>query len=305
MIATVGHVAFQVTDLAESVRYAVQVLGMRETQRRDGTVFLSHGPRQHSLEYREGPVTSLDHVALQASSAEALDVLTQRLEAAHVATTSGHDDPYVERAIHFRMDGGQAFDIFLPTTDAMLDYAVQGQPPRVPTGVSPRQVGHVNLNFEDLPAARTLFIDVLGFRESDIIVDPDGNDLVYFLRCGPAHHAVGLAAGPDGHFHYAFQVDGAHDLVRLGDAVSANENRLLWGPGRHGPGDNIATYHAEPSGVLIEYFAEMQLIFDDRWQPRTWSIADYKTNNIWGPSVDVGPLFEKSIPVANPGRVTV
>jgi catechol 2,3-dioxygenase len=305
MIATLGHVAFQVTDLGRSVRHACEVLGLRETERRDGTVFLSHGPRQHALEYREGPVTCLDHVALQASTSDALDAVAQRLEAAGVSTTSAPDDPFVERAIRFRMESGHTFDVFLPTTDAMTGYAVQGQPPRVPPGVSPRQVGHVNLNFGDLPAARALFVDVLGFRESDIIVDPDGNDLVYFLRCGAAHHTVGLASGPDGHFHYAFQVDTVQDLVRLGDAVSASDNQLLWGPGRHGPGDNVATYHAEPSGVLIEYFAEMQLIFDDRWQPRTWSIADSRTNNIWGPSVDVGPLFEKSIPVAVTERVTV
>lgn len=175
---------------------------------------------------------------------------------------------------------------------------MQGQPPFVPTGVRPRRVGHVNLNFSDLATARAIFTELFGFRESDTITDPDGNELVHFLRCGAQHHALGIASGPDGHFHYAFQVDSVHDLVHLGDALAAEGNRFLWGPGRHGAGDNIATYHAEPCGVLIEYFAEMQLIDDDRWESRTWSIADYRTNNIWGPSVDVGPLFERSIPLA-------
>lgn len=305
MIATLGHVAFHVSDLDRSVSYAIQVLGMREVERRDGTVFLSHGPYQHALEYRDGPTTALDHVALQAVSGEALDTLVQRLESAGFATSAGPAEPHVERSVRFQMESSHTFDLFVPTADALSDYNVQGQPPYVPTGVSPRQVGHVNLNFNDLPAARSLFLDVLGFRESDVIVDPAGHNLVHFLRCGTPHHTVGVANGPDGHFHYAFQVDSVQDIVRLGDALSAVGNRLLWGPGRHGPGDNIATYHAEPSGVLIEYFAEMQLIYDDRWQARTWSIADERTNNIWGPSVDVSALFEKSIPVADAAAVTV
>lgn len=63
MIAAVGHVAFQVTDVEASVSHATQVLGMREIGRREGTVFLSHGPCQHSLEYKEGRETALDHGA--------------------------------------------------------------------------------------------------------------------------------------------------------------------------------------------------------------------------------------------------
>lgn len=298
MIVSVGHAAFQVTDLEASIEHATGVLGFREVARRDGTVFLSHGSAQHSLEYRQGPATGLDHVALQAQDGTALEEATGRLSDAGYQLEDGPDDPLVERNVRFRMVSGHVFDLFVPAREALDGYSCNGQPPWVPTGVRPRRVGHVNLNFTDVEAAQTFFTDVLGFRLSDIITTPDDHAILYFLRCGPAHHAVGVAEAPeDGIFHYAFEVDTVQDLVRLGDALDTSHRQLLWGPGRHGAGDNIATYHAEPSGVLIEYFAEMQWIHDDRWQPRRWRTDDYRLNCVWGVSPDVGALFASSIPV--------
>ena len=42
------------------------------------------------------------------------------------------------------------------------------------------------------------------------------------------------------------------ELARLADALGRDGRGLAWGPGRHGAGDNVATYHTDPSGVPIE-----------------------------------------------------
>jgi catechol 2,3-dioxygenase len=299
MISSVGHVALQVNDLDGSVAHATSVLGFRKVGCRDDTVYLSHGPAQHSLEYRSGPITALDHIALQARDEAGLEEACRRLVAAGATMDDSRPlEPHTARNTRFRLAGGHLMDIFVPAPNNNEHYSYQGQPPYVPMGIRPRRVGHVNLNFADLEGARALFTSVLDFRVSDIIATPDGSPLLYFLRCNHRHHTIGVAGGADGMFHYAFEVDTVQDLVRLGDALDAAHGGLLWGPGRHGAGDNIATYHREPSGALIEYFAEMQLIEDDRWKPRTWSTDDPRLNSTWGVSQDTEALFAASIPLA-------
>jgi hypothetical protein len=74
------------------------------------------------------------------------------------------------------------------------------------------------------------------------------------------------------------------------------------GLGRHGAGDNVATYHADPSGVPIEVFWDMQHIEDEAWQPRTWSFEDYRLINQLGPVRDVRGLLGISIPNMDTGK---
>ncbi len=64
MIRSLAHVALQVTKLEASVRYAGEVLGMREVERVDGRAYLTLGSQHntyggchHVIEYFEGPVT--------------------------------------------------------------------------------------------------------------------------------------------------------------------------------------------------------------------------------------------------------
>ena len=86
------------------------------------------------------------------------------------------------------------------------------------------------------------------------------------------------------------------ELARLADALGRDGRCLAWGPGRHGAGDNVATYHTDPSGVPIEVFWDMHRIEDEAWQPRKWSFEDYHFINQWGPMGDVPSLLGISIP---------
>jgi catechol-2,3-dioxygenase len=83
--------------------------------------------------------------------------------------------------------------------------------------------------------------------------------------------------------HYAFEVATLQELGLLGDVLDRDGGRYVWGPGRHGAGDNIAAYHLDPAGFMVEHYADMQLIFDDGWEPRTWAADDERALNVWGP----------------------
>ena len=136
---------------------------------------------------------------------------------------------------------------------------------------------------------------VLGFLVSDYAY-VGGEQALVFLRCDADHHAAGIGRGTDGLFHVAFEVDSMVELARLADALGREWASPGWGPGRHGAGDNVATYHTDPSGVPIEVFWDMHRIEDEAWQPRKWSFEDYHFINQWGPMGDVASLLGISIP---------
>ena len=49
--------------------------------------------------------------------------------------------------------------------------------------------------------------------------------------------------------------------------------RILWGPVRHGPGHNVATYHRNPDEHTIELYIELDQMKDEElgyFDPRPW-----------------------------------
>ena len=90
--------------------------------------------------------------------------------------------------------------------------------------------------------------------------------------------------------------------------LAKNGYRLHWGPGRHGPGHNLFTYHRDPDGHVIELFTQIDVVHDESkgyWEPRPWHEeypmypktwqVDLATVNQWAPSTrrhsttEVGP----------------
>ena len=77
------------------------------------------------------------------------------------------------------------------------------------------------------------------------------------------------------------------------DFLGAKNINLSWGPGRHGPGHNIYTYHRNPDDQIIEMFTELDKMLDESlgyfdprpWhrdtpqRPKTWNRVDA---TIWG-----------------------
>ncbi len=69
---------------------------------------------------------------------------------------------------------------------------------------------------------------------------------------------------------------------RISDWVE-NGYVLLYGPGRHGPGQNHFEYFRDPEGNLIEFMCDLQQIWDDAtYVPRVWNSQE-RWVNMWGP----------------------
>ena len=84
--------------------------------------------------------------------------------------------------------------------------------------------------------------EVLGFRVSDWI-----GDWFVFMRCGPDHHTVNFVRGKCTQMHHiAFELKDWAQIQTACDFLGSKHIPIIWGPGRHGPGHNIYTYHRNP-----------------------------------------------------------
>src|SRR5205823_5770567 len=86
--------------------------------------------------------------------------------------------------------------------------------------------------------------------------------------------------------HTAFELRDWEHVKLACDHLAANGVGLIWGPGRHGPGHNVFTYHDDPDGNVVELFCELDTISDERlgcFDPRPWHEDDPQRPKVWTP----------------------
>lgn len=153
-----------------------------------------------------------------------------------------------------------------------------------PSAIRPRKLGHINLKVPDAERSARFWMDTVGLALSERV-----GDLLWFFRAGSDHHNLGLrgqAAETSVH-HIGFELDGWDVYRSICDRLAKLGHRVEYGPGRHGPGNNIFTYLRDPSsGLRIELYADMARIDDDAaYEPPVWEVGDRSiTVNRWGPA---------------------
>lgn len=134
--------------------------------------------------------------------------------------------------------------------------------------LKPRKLGHVVLGSTNQPASQEFFVNGLGFKISDLIKDAGG-----FLRCSTDHHNLLVIKAPGQFLHHtSWQVP---DVDAVGEAalkmIETDEDRHVWGLGRHYVGSNFFWYLKDPAGNFSEYYADMDVIDNDaEWTPEVW-----------------------------------
>jgi len=157
------------------------------------------------------------------------------------------------------------------------------------SGIGPLKLGHVAFAVPDVRAAAEFYQKVLGFRLSDWI-----EDWFVFLRCNPDHHTVNFIHGSRVEFHHlAFELKDMSHLQNACEIFATRKLKILWGPVRHGPGHNVATYHRKPDEHTVEVYIELDQMKDEElgyfdpkpWhrdtpqRPKTWTRDE---STIWG-----------------------
>jgi len=122
----------------------------------------------------------------------------------------------------------------------------------------PIQLTHAVLNTADQDAVERFAVEKLGFIVSDRTAH------MRFLRCNRKHHCVAYAkAALPSLNHIAFEMSGVDAVMRGIARLREAGYEAVWGPGRHGPGNNVFGYFIAPYGGVIEYTAEVSEVGDD------------------------------------------
>ena len=122
--------------------------------------------------------------------------------------------------------------------------------------------------------------DTLGMRESDRVLEGEEIAAV-FLRSDPEHHSFAAFRAPQSRAdHHCYETSGWLDIRDWGDRMASLRIPLWWGPGRHGPGNNLFFMIEDPDGHKVEFSAELELM-PQGTAFRTWP-HEQRTLNLWG-----------------------
>jgi catechol 2,3-dioxygenase-like lactoylglutathione lyase family enzyme len=144
----------------------------------------------------------------------------------------------------------------------------------------PMQVTHVVLNARDRELCTRFAVEVLGFRLSD------RTGFMNFVRCDRVHHALAYAHSDNSQLnHIAFEMNDIDAVMRGIGRLKDAGIETFWGPGRHGPGDNVFAYFVAPFGAAIEYTSEVQRVSNSykTGTPEDWKWPPNR-NDHWGVS---------------------
>jgi len=119
-------------------------------------------------------------------------------------------------------------------------------------------------------------------------------DWFVFMRCGPDHHTVNFVRGKKTQMHHiAFELKDWAQIQTACDFLGGKNIKLIWGPGRHGPGHNLYTYHRNPDDQIIELFAELDKMLDEGlgyFEPRPWHRDRPQKPKVWEQPRDIWGL---------------
>jgi catechol-2,3-dioxygenase len=262
-IAKLGHAGFTATDVEALAGYYDTVLGFTETERADGAVYLTTSEDHHTVALHAGDEDQITHLAFQLGPATSLEDAQRHLgEHGTKADIRSDAEPGIARLLEFQDPEGNTLQFYEQAQ--LVDSGFSDH------GIRPHKLGHICLRAHDVPKLTEWYETVLGFKWSDWIAD-----FFVFIRCGPDHHTLNLLKGERAGnvlHHIAYELrDWAH-VQPACDVLFQHGYKLEWGPGRHGPGHNIFTYHKDPGGNVIELFTQLDVMNEElgHFEPRPW-----------------------------------
>ncbi|MBH0130100.1 VOC family protein [Salinibacterium sp. NK8237] len=262
-LSRLSHVALRTPDVERMRSYYTDVIGLSSYDDADGTVYLASGGLGPALELKPAAEAGVDHVAFDLTESREEELLT-RLAHQHIDVATKTDaEPGILR-VHDIVDV-EGNKIQLAILDSTREAAELSQ-----VGIAPQKIGHVATRTVSAENVVGFYESALDFRWSDWM-----GDFFAFMRCNADHHTVNFvnASSPGQMHHFAFELKDASEVVAACDALAVRDIPMIWGPGRHGIGHNLFTYHSDPDGNVVELFTDLDRIVSEDlgyFEPRPW-----------------------------------
>jgi catechol 2,3-dioxygenase-like lactoylglutathione lyase family enzyme len=301
-VTRLAHVGLWTSDVAAQTRFYRQVMGFdlraaepgiagQELEFEDANVFLSLGNEGHCLglfsETRQatgnsrvsGLHTRLHHLAFEVDTNAELAAFAARLKQSGVEITLGERDSYIESSdtLWFNDPDNNRVGISVAPDDAFTLSTTTSQAQRM--HLRPHDLQHLALQTSRLEIMVEFYTEALGFDISDWLLRES-----VWLRCNDDHHTLMLTKGKSQNIdHIGYSIPGGSEVLAWADYLAREQTSILWGPGRHGAGNDLFLRFADADGNQIELSAELQQYHDQdaTTPPRLWHSRPAALN-LWG-----------------------
>jgi catechol 2,3-dioxygenase-like lactoylglutathione lyase family enzyme len=272
MVTRMGHMALRVPDLDAAVEFQRTVIGMVETERAAGAAYLTCNERHHELILIQDPVRrGYDHIGVEVPDAQALELAKSRVAGAagRLLGDIYDGEPGIDRALRIQGPGGHVFKLFcgMETGETLEE------------GDRPIKFEHASVKVRNPHPFERFLEEGLGFRFSDRM-----GKFASWWHCDADHHGMAVVLAPKSELsHYAYALPDLNAMGRVADRLKRHrEQKLIWGPSRHGPGNNHFMYFHDNDGAMIELCSELaKMPPEGDYIARKWPI-DPTTINQWG-----------------------
>jgi catechol 2,3-dioxygenase len=261
--ARLHHLRITSPDPERLSRFYARMLDYALSRCEDGTYVLSGGQRH--LLIGEGPSGSTSFMGYAVNDAGALEKLRDRLKA-----TVGRLEP-----VRSPLFSEGSFGISDP----------QGR--RIVFGTAckaahpddrPGRLQHVVFQTTALQPLVEFYVDKVGFAISDKVLNENGSLAVFFMRSDHEHHSLAFFLGSRNELdHHAYETTCWNDIRDWADRFGRERVPMFWGPGRHGPGNNLFFMVRDADGNKLELSAELKNMAPDQ-EPRIWPNTEYTLN---------------------------
>lgn len=277
LITHVRYVALGVTDLAGELEFYRDSWGLVEREHADGLAFLGAVATSdpYILRLRQTDRPRLDVISFAVPTAEDVDAYADWLRGRGIELVSGPG--FVD------LPGGGYGIRFFDPDGRTLEIASEVSPVESRELAArewlPGKLSHVVVNTPNLEALTAWYGDMLRLGISDRL-----EDVMVFLHADNHwHHAMALARGPYSAVnHIAYETRGIDEYLRASGRLIRSGQTCVWGPGRHGPGDNTFAYFQDRNGFVAEYTTALQVVEDwAEWTPRVHPISP-EWSDQWG-----------------------
>lgn len=279
LVQRLGYMTVHAVDPERVAEDTANNVGARIVGRdEDGSILMSANKRH--AEYIIRPAESNTHAVcgLEAVTPGAVDEVRTRVEQAGLEVLSTTPSrAVIEKSVTFRTSEGHVFEVHTPMPlDRTLFYPGPG--------LRPKGVDHVNFTAADPERWAHEMNATCGFLLSERTT---GHEISWMRAADGRHHTVAVVKSEtSGLHHTSWEYNSFQDFKGLADALIPEGRTLVWGPGRHGAGDNLFLYFKNSADFLIECIAEMEVIHDDYMEPRVVdpgeNLSNVRVVNQWG-----------------------
>ncbi|MDQ2902771.1 MAG: VOC family protein [Chloroflexota bacterium] len=275
MFARLDHIQLLSPAPQRLAHFYQDVLGMDAEQIEAGA-WLCQGPQRRLLIGGKGSRV-LGFGAFGCTNSDDLAMLRARLLKQGVSLAPAPSPLFTDEAFSFSDPDGNC-----------IVFGVAGHPKPDDDTLKERpltaRLQHLTIGSRNAGSLMHFYRDTVGFVISDTMRDETEVSACWLRTPNDTeHHSFAIfRAEQDELDHYSYELNDWTGIRDWADHFARKGFKLFWGPGRHGPGNNLFIFVLDPDGNKIELSAELETMDKDR-AAGSWR-HEPDTLNLWGPS---------------------